>query len=146
MPEPLKRLKEEKVNSDRKKTIMIVDDTSDVRRLLKKVLEGAGFLTVEAGNGEETLRVIEEIVPDLVLMDIRLPGSMDGLEITRRMKMDPRMNRVPIVALTASVLAADRERALAAGCCGFLGKPIDITTLPALVEKIVAKGPGAAPR
>lgn len=129
------------MNVDRKKTILVVDDTGDVRRLMKKILERAGYVVIEATNSAEALSAVEDIIPDLILMDIRLPGELDGFETTGQMKMDPRLSRVPIVALTASVLATDRERALAAGCCGFIGKPIDITALPSLLEKFMAQGP-----
>jgi two-component system cell cycle response regulator DivK len=126
--------------------VLVVDDNDDVRRLVRKVLERAGKSVIEASDGEAALAVVETTIPDLVLMDIRLPGKYDGLQATLRMKEDPRMSRVPIVALTASVLAVDREKALASGCSGFIGKPIDITLLPALVEKYIVHGPGAKPR
>jgi len=119
------------------KTILVVDDNSDVRRLVRKVLKRVGYDIVEAATGEEALKVVEEIIPTLVLMDIRLPGAFDGFTTTRCMKEDPRLNRVPIIALTASVTAADRERSLAAGCSGFIEKPIDITALPSQVERFI---------
>ena len=118
---------------------MVVDDNADVRRLVKKVLERAGNLIVEAASGEEALSMVEELIPDLVLMDIRLSGAIDGLETAERMRKDARLDRTPIVALTASVFAEDRDRALAAGCAGFIAKPVDITSLPALVEKFIAR-------
>lgn len=128
------------------KTILVVDDNSDVRRLVRKVLKRAGYNIIEAATGEEAMKVVEKIIPALVLMDIRLPGAFDGLTTTRRMKEDPRLNCVPIIALTASVMAADRERSLAAGCSGFIEKPIDITALPSQVERFLIYGAGAAPR
>ncbi len=124
----------------KKRTILVVDDNEDVRRLVKKVLEMSGFKVNEAGDGESALRAIDEDVPDLVLMDIRLPGQFNGLETTSRLKDDARMQRVPIIALTASVLERDRQQALAAGCCGFIGKPIDISTLPKLLETYINRG------
>ncbi|MHB8169625.1 MAG: response regulator [Thermoleophilia bacterium] len=123
-----------------KTKIVVVDDNADVRRLVKKVLERAGYLVVEAASGEEALSTVEALVPDLVLMDIRLPGAIDGLEAAERMRKDARLARTPIVALTASVFAEDRDRALAAGCAGFIAKPVDITSLPGLVEKFIARG------
>ena len=128
------------------KTILLVDDNDDVRRRGKKVLERSGKTVIEASSGEDAPKLVETRVPDLVLMDIRLPGKFDGLEAATRMKEDPRLSRMPVVALTASVLSSDRERALAAGCSGFISKPIDITALPALVDKFIAHGPGAQPR
>lgn len=131
---------------DLQATILVVDDQGDIRLLLKKVLEAAGHRVVEAVNGEEALRILESVVPDLVLMDLRLPGELDGLETIARMRMDPRLGRVPVVALTASVLASDRERSLAAGCNGFISKPLDIEVLPGAIERHIARGVRMAPR
>lgn len=126
--------------ADGRKNILVVDDNFDVRRLLKKVLEIAGYDVSEAVDGEDALRSVEGRVPDLILMDIRLPGQYDGLETTGRLKDDARLQRVPIVALTASVLERDRQQALAAGCSGFIAKPVDISTLPGLVETFLTRG------
>jgi len=121
------------------KCILVVDDNDDVRRLVKKVLRMSGYQVCEAASGEEALAEVEKAVPDLILMDIRLPGQFNGLEATSRLKDDARMQRVPIVALTASVLDRDRRQALAAGCSGFISKPIDISSLPELVEKFITR-------
>lgn len=121
-------------------TVMIVDDNDDVRRLLRKVLVAAGHTVLEAANGESALKLAEGTVPDLILMDVRLPGGMDGIEVTSCLKEDPRMKRVPIVALTASVTDRDRQQAIAAGCSGFIGKPVDVTSLPDLIEQFVVRG------
>ena len=127
------------------KCILVVDDNDDVRRLVKKVLQMSGYQVCEAASGEEALAEVEKAVPDLILMDIRLPGQFNGLEATSRLKDDARMQRVPIVALTASVLDRDRRQALAAGCSGFISKPIYISSLPELVEKFITRG-AMAPR
>lgn len=119
-------------------TILIIDDNDDVRRLVGKILKAAGHDVVEGASGEEALTITETTTPDLVLMDVRLPGGFDGLETTRIIKGDPRMREVPVIALTASVLEKDRQRALAAGCNGFIGKPIDIKNLTSLVEEYLA--------
>ena len=121
-------------------TILVVDDNDDVRRLLKKVLEASGYGVEEAANGEEALAFTQKAVPDLVLMDMHLPGICDGLETTRRLKTDPRLSGVPVVALTANVLEKDRKLAMAAGCSGFIGKPVDITSLSSLIEKHMVIG------
>lgn len=126
--------------------ILVVEDNNDIRRLLRKVLAANGHQVVEAVDGEEAVRVTGDFVPDLVLMDLRLPGALDGLQTTARLREDPRLSRVPVVALTASVLPSDRERALAAGCDGFISKPLDIRLLPEQVERFIALGPRAAPR
>lgn len=123
-----------------KNTILVVDDNNDVRRLVKKVLEISGFDVLEANSGEQALEVAEQHVPDLVLMDIRLPGEINGLEATHRLKENPRTQLVPVVALTASVMERDRKQAVTAGCSGFIGKPIDIVTLPVMVGKFITHG------
>lgn len=128
-----------------KKKILVVDDNVDVRRLLRKVLETAGYDVGEAVDGEDALQSVEGRVPDLILMDIRLPGALNGLATTSRLKDDARLQRVPIVALTASVLERDRQKALAAGCSGFIGKPVDISILPGLVATFLTRG-AMAPR
>lgn len=120
--------------------ILIVDDNDDVRRLVKKVLVMSGHIVLEAAMGLEALEIAEEEIPDLILMDIRLQGELNGLETTRRIKEDLALARIPIVALTASVLEQDRMQALAAGCSGFIGKPIDITDLPGVVDTFISHG------
>jgi CheY-like chemotaxis protein len=125
------------MNEKKGYTIMVVDDNDDVRRLLRKVLLSAGHIVIEAIDGSRALELVAETVPDLVLMDVKLPGGMDGLETTARIKEDSRLRDVPIVALTASVMEADRQRALNAGCSGFIGKPIDVSSLPGQVEDFV---------
>lgn len=125
--------------------ILVVDDNDDVRRLVKKVLMMSGYEVCEATSGDEAIAAVEKAIPDLILMDIRLPGQFNGLETTSRLKDDARMQRIPIVALTASVLERDRRQALAAGCSGFISKPIDISSLPELVEKFITRG-AMAPR
>ncbi len=131
--------------NDKGKTVLVVDDNDDVRRLVKKVLEMSGFNVNEAVDGEGALRSIGDQMPDLILMDIRLPGKLSGLDATCRIKEDSRMQRVPVVALTASVLERDRQQALAAGCNGFIAKPLDISALPKMVETFIDRG-AIAPR
>lgn len=130
---------------DKGKCILVVDDNDDVRRLVKKVLQMSGYRVCEATGGEEALAAVEKEVPDLILMDIRMPGQFNGFETTSRLKDDARLQRVPIVALTASVMERDQRQALAVGCSGFIGKPIDITILPEMVEKFIKRG-AIAPR
>ena len=112
--------------------ILIVEDNEKNLKLVRDVLQFHGFRTLEAINGEEAVVMAREHLPDLVLMDIALPG-IDGVEATRQLKADPSTAATPIVALTASVMETDRARFGAAGFAGLIAKPIDVLTFPAQV-------------
>ena len=119
--------------------ILVVDDNELNLKLLRVTLLGEGYDVATARQAEETLASLEQVVPRLILMDIQLP-DIDGLELTRRIKADPRWADVPIVAVTSYAMKGDRERALAAGCEEYVTKPIDTRTFPALVAHILARG------
>jgi CheY-like chemotaxis protein len=87
-----------------------------------------GYVVLKAVDADDALRLLATISPDLILMDIALPG-MDGLALTRQLKADPRLNAIPIVALSASAMKGDEQKALDAGCDGFISKPIDTRRL-----------------
>ena len=112
--------------------ILVVEDQEDNRTILRDLLTHAGFVVLEAVTGEEGVRAAEAHRPDLILMDIQLPG-MDGLELTRRLKADPRTAGILVVALTAYAMKGDEEKARAAGCDGYISKPIDTRALPVRV-------------
>jgi two-component system cell cycle response regulator DivK len=112
--------------------ILIVEDNEKNLKLVRDVLQFHGFRTLEAINGEEAVVMARQHRPDLVLMDIALPG-IDGVEATRQLKAEPSTAATPIVALTASVMEADRARFGAAGFAGLIAKPIDVLTFPAQV-------------
>ena len=114
-------------------TVLVVEDNEDNRALVAKVLGYAGYRVVEAASGEEALELVARGPPDLILMDLNL-GGMNGFEATRRLKEDPASARVPVVALTAYAMVGDRERALEAGCDGYIAKPVDVRRLPEQVE------------
>jgi CheY-like chemotaxis protein len=103
-------------------TILIIEDNAVNMKLFTLMLETAGYTVIGAENAEVGLPLAEMKQPDLILMDIGLPG-MDGLEATRRLKQNPRTRHIPVVAVTAHSLRSDREQALAAGCSDFLAKP-----------------------
>jgi CheY-like chemotaxis protein len=105
--------------------ILLVEDNPANQLLAETVLEREGFLVDIAGSAAEAVRQIGAHLPDLILMDISLPGQ-DGLSLTRDLKSDPATSRVPVVALTAHAMVGDREAALAAGCSGHITKPIDV--------------------
>jgi two-component system cell cycle response regulator DivK len=110
-------------------TILYIEDNSDNRLLVRRVLEAENFKVLEAGNASQALDFIRNSPPDLILMDINLP-EMDGYTLTTHLKAQPNLNKVPIIAMTANVMRGDRERTLQAGCDGYIQKPIDVDTLP----------------
>jgi len=104
--------------------ILVVEDNEMNLELVSDLLEAKGFDVLQAQSGAEALLLAEAERPDLVLMDIQLPG-MDGLEVTRRLKENPATNDIEVVALTAHAMLGDEERAREAGCSGYIAKPID---------------------
>ena len=111
------------------KKVLYIEDHPANRMLVRQVLVGGGFTVVEAVDGVSGIETALAERPDLILMDINIPG-IDGHEAATRIKSLPELNNVPVVALTARVMAGDRERALAAGCDGYISKPIDVDKLP----------------
>jgi len=112
--------------------ILIVDDNQDSRELVVKILKARGYQTIEAVDGEEALEKAVAERPDLILMDRSLP-KIDGYEVTRRLKGREEFKDIPIVALTAHAMRGDREKALEAGCEGYISKPINVRELPELI-------------
>jgi len=121
------------------KKILAVDDKKDNLRLVAKVLGVRGYQVSTAQTGEDAVRVTQAERPNLVLMDIRMPGGIDGLEATRRIREMPGLAHIPIVAMTASVRTVDMQVALDAGCAGFIRKPIDINEFPKQVAEYIAQ-------
>lgn len=121
-----------------KSVILYVEDNFDNRNLIRRVLESEGYGMVEAGNAEEALKMIKSTKPDLILMDINMPG-VDGYTLTARIKATPGFAHVPIVAVTANVMRGDRERSLEAGCDGYIQKPIDIDTLSQQIGRFLSR-------
>ena len=117
-------------------TILYVEDNFDNRMLVRRVLEAEGYRVVEAENGTQGIEWLRSETPDLVLMDINLP-EVDGYEVTKRFKQLPSMSNVPVIAMTANVMKGDREKTLAAGCDGYIPKPIDIDTLPDQIARFL---------
>ncbi|MEA1934886.1 MAG: response regulator [Thermodesulfobacteriota bacterium] len=111
------------------KKILVVEDNQDNRELLIKILKVKGFRLIEAVDGEDALQKVSAERPDLILMDISIP-KIDGYEVTRRLKNQPDFQDIPVIALTAHAMKGDREKALKAGCDGYITKPINIRELP----------------
>jgi len=119
--------------------ILYIEDNFENRILVKRVLEVEGYAVLEAEDGPSGMRLAGEEVPDLILMDINLP-EIDGYEVTARLREMAWLAEVPIVALTANVLKGDREKSLAAGCDGYIQKPIDVDLLPAQIAAFLRQG------
>ena len=117
--------------------ILIVDDNQVNLKLMRVLLAGEGYEVRTATDAEEALQVLEKFSPRLILMDIQLPG-MDGLALTRQLKADAAMCGTLIVGLTAYAMKGDQKRVLEAGCDGYVSKPIDTRTFPALVARYLA--------
>ena len=119
------------------KCILVVEDQEDNRRILRDLLGNAGFELIEAESGEDALSAVRTRRPDLILMDIQLP-QMDGYEATRRIKSNPDMKTVPIIAVTSYALSGDDAKALAAGCSAYVTKPFSPRALVAKVREYLA--------
>ena len=119
-------------------SILIVDDNPVNLKLVRILLAGEGYQVRTAADAEEALQVLKESNPELILMDVQLPG-IDGLELTRRLKMDPTTRDIKILGLTAYAMKGDEEKILAAGCDGYIAKPIDTRTLPKIIEHYLEK-------
>jgi CheY-like chemotaxis protein len=117
--------------------ILVVDDNLINLKLAASVLESCGYEVLKAGDAEEAQRVMAQTLPDLILMDIGLPG-MDGLTFTRQLKADPVTHDIRIIALTAYAMKGDDEKAQAAGCDGYITKPIDTRKLAEQVAQVLA--------
>lgn len=116
-------------------TVLLVEDNEMNRDMLLRRLERRGYKVLTAVDGEEAIRMTREHSPNLVLMDMSLP-VLDGWEATRRLKADPATRAIPIIALTAHALPAERDRALEAGCIAFETKPIDFPKLLTVMESV----------
>jgi two-component system cell cycle response regulator DivK len=116
--------------------ILYIEDNADNRLLVKRVLEAEGYRLLEAANAHDGLRQVLAQPPDLILMDINLP-EVDGYTTTARIKATPGLEHVKIVAVTANVMKGDREKTLAAGCDGYIQKPIDVDLLPEQIARFL---------
>ena len=119
--------------------ILIVEDNDKNMKLARDLLQYHGFATIEATSAEDGLVLAREKRPALVLMDIQLPG-MDGVTALEHLRADGTTNRIPVVAMTASVMKEDRERFDKAGFDGFITKPIDVRAFPQQVRDHIARG------
>ena len=117
-------------------TILIIEDNDKNMKLARDVLKAKGYATLEAVTGEEGVKLAKEMLPDLVLMDIQLPG-INGIEAFRQIRADAKTARIPVVALTASVTPTDRSEINAAGFDAFIGKPINLKEFVETIRRLL---------
>jgi CheY-like chemotaxis protein len=114
--------------------VLIIEDNPINRDVLGRRLERRGYSVRFAEDGPGGIEAAEKLQPDIILMDIGLGELMDGWEVTRRIKANPLTAAIPIIALTASAFESDRKKSMAAGCCDFDTKPVDLVRLLAKIE------------
>ncbi len=117
--------------------VLVVEDQEDNRRILRDLLTTVGYEIIEAVTGEEGVALAETQRPDLILMDIQLPG-LDGYEATRRIRANPALGHIPIIAVTSYALSGDDAKALEAGCNAYIAKPYSPRELLAMIRQYVA--------
>ncbi len=118
--------------------VLYIEDNRDNRKLVRRILQVEGFEVLEAGSAQEGLEMAEAQQPDLILMDVNMP-MLDGLAATRLLRQNERVRRIPIVAVTANVMKGDQEKALEAGCNGYIAKPIDVDRFPGEVQFFIER-------
>jgi two-component system cell cycle response regulator DivK len=116
------------------KRILVIEDQEDNRQIVRDLMTASGYELIEATTGEEGIEAAARETPDLILMDIQLPG-IDGYEVTRRIKADPKLKKIPIIAVTSYALSGDDKKAFAAGCDGYVTKPYSPRLLLAKIRE-----------
>ena len=119
------------------KRILVVEDQEDNRQIIRDMFAGTDYEIIEAENGEEAIAAVAKQRPDLILMDVQLP-IMDGYEATRRIKADPALRSIPIIAVTSYALSGEDKRAQAAGCDDYVAKPYSPRQLLAKVRQYLS--------
>ena len=118
------------------KRVLVIEDTPDNRQIIRDLLVNSGYEVIEASDGEAGVVKAAEVSPDLILMDIQLP-VLDGYEATRRIKANPDLAHIPIIAVTSYALSGDEAKTKAAGCDGYVAKPFSPRELLAMVRKFL---------
>jgi CheY-like chemotaxis protein len=119
------------------KKILVADDKATGRELVRTVLESKGYEVFEASDGIEALDAAQRLRPDLIILDLHMPG-LDGFGVIKELRLQSRFASLPIVALTASAMQGDRQRALSAGFTGYITKPVSLKFLRSEVERLLA--------
>lgn len=125
-----------------RKRILCVEDNDSNLRLVSRIVEGEKHEFLKAVDGLTALALVESERPDLILLDINIPG-LNGLELARRLKGDKTLASIPLIATTANVLLGDRERCLDAGCDEYLAKPLDVRELQTLLRSYLGRANGS---
>lgn len=120
------------------KNVMVVEDNEKNRKLMRVVLKAKGYNIIEAATGEEALNLLKNQKPDIILMDIQLPG-IDGLTLIKQIKASVLTKDIPIIAVTAYAMKGDEQKILDTGCNAYVSKPINTQELPLIVEKYIKK-------
>jgi two-component system, cell cycle response regulator DivK len=119
-------------------TVLYIEDNPDNRLLVKRILIAQGYRILEAEHASKALEILQKEIPDLILMDINMPG-MDGYALTTKLRRIPSVAHIPVIALTANVMKGDRERTLEAGCDGYIQKPVDVDSFPNQIAKYLKR-------
>jgi CheY-like chemotaxis protein len=120
------------------KQVLVVDDKASSRELIRTVLENSGYSVIEAANGQEALSVARQTSPDLILLDLQMP-VLDGFGALEQLRADTRFASLPIIALTASAMQGDKEKALAAGFTSYITKPVGLTVLRSELARLLPR-------
>ncbi len=118
------------------KQILIVEDKPNSRELLRTVLEQQGYAVLEAGDGEQAIKIIREKPLDLVLMDLQIPAR-NGYDVLKEIRSDPKLGGLPVVAVTANAMPEDQEKVMAAGFTGYISKPVALARLREEVNRLL---------
>lgn len=116
--------------------ILVVEDNEKNRKLIRVVLKAKGYEIIEAEDAETAINYLKTNVPDLILMDIGLPG-LDGLQLTRQIKQNETTKKIPVIAVTAHAMRGDEEKILGAGCDDYISKPINVGEFPLTIARIL---------
>jgi two-component system, cell cycle response regulator DivK len=119
--------------------VLYIEDKPDNRLLVQRILIAEDFDVIEAADADQGIRLAQQERPDLILMDINMPGK-DGYSATNDIRQMPELSHIPIIALTANVMKGDKERTLDAGCDGYIPKPIDVDRFPSEIMMYMKKG------
>jgi two-component system, cell cycle response regulator DivK len=127
------------------KTVLLVEDEESARYIFGTILEHAGYRTLKARDAAAGFRILDADQPDLIIMDLGLPGEVDGFRMTEMLREDPRTRDVPIVVVTVFAFEHDEQRARAAGCTSFLAKPVQPSEIVAEVRRLIGPAGAAVP-